>query len=1002
MSITRAHSRNPRRGNVPTSLLAVLLAALTLFSVYIGLHRTMQRESTFRRQHQSDEARRLLEAMSVQWRLRDQLYLHAARLTTCLEDLGIARGAQAPWAAISTRIWQRFPDTRLWLFEYPENAPGGLPRVIHAPAGGSIGRQAIAQLFHHLATRHEGKASSGSDERRITKLMGSLFGVGMEPAPVAQSLRGVPIRVTCERRQQYLVWDMVSGENGPAAGFIAITPETDRAKSRAMQRAASTVRSREVRWTGFIRAHPSRIGDLFPRPILRSRLFAGWCRAYRHIPFRERERTSPPWGERLGRYRLYTRPVLNCTHLAGVLLPAEPAPVTPMPFKAAVLLLAVVCLLVAVRGLLLGQWPVIPLAWRFLGLYALICALPLSVAIQTFSGYVDERRASILQGLERSLSSTLATIDQSKDQFQSRYLAAFSRITASPAWQKTVRERGIGAPGLAERMVGEFSTASPALPLSALFLFDMAGNELATYGPLLTPEQIDGIHKYFKIYLVKSLRSRHEITHKAEPPGKSPFSPRDDLFWEAFNQVSYTNMTQLAEMHRGIPEFIRAGSHWLVKLHDFIPTGSGELIAFLVAWHDKLLDREVIRAALIDFARQHPDGEFVAWRQERDRLVPLLPVSARQRLLLEKPAQAAMRQGGVFSARQELSEDWLIFARPSLMMRDICFSAALPVEPAFAPFEARRRKLLVVLWLSLMMVVLLGGVTAWRLVPSIASVHAGVTAVANGDLDVRMVLDRPDELGILTRAFDEMTDGLRERQRLSTFVSDVALQAVTTGTVTQPRRGPGIVLVSDIRSFTTLCENQPPHVITGLLNRHFDVMAEIVHRHGGRIDRFIGDAIQAVFEPSSAQDTDLSLRAVRAGVAMLAGVTAIDEERIRSGLVPYATGVGLCAGNLLFGGIGDPALRFEIVMLGEAVATATALEALSKSAPGIPLVMAPDIARECAPVLSRFICPLVGHETKAFTFRAGITPDNLPQDQPRSSHERHRQDRTNGNQKVPT
>lgn len=976
MPTTLAAHRTPRQGAIPTYLPAVILAALTLFSIYIGIHRSMSRESAFHRQRQSEEARRVLEAMSLQWQLRDQLLLHGARLTTCLEDLGIARGAQAPWGSLSSRIWQQFPDTRVWLFEYSKASPDAPPRLLHAPPAGGLGRQAMIQVFHHLASRHQGKSRSDADERRVTKLLGTLFGVGMEPAPVAQSLRGIPIRVTCERIQQYLIWDMITDGTRPAAGFIVLVPETKHAKYISMKISAEAVRSRGVRWNGFVRAHPSGIGDVFPKRILRSRLFAAWREAYRRIPFRERERALSPWGEPIGRYRLYTRPVLNSSHLAAVLLPAESPPATPLSFKLAGMLLAAGGLLVSMRGLLLGQWPSIPLAWRFLGLYGLVCALPLSIAIQTVSGYVDERRKAILHGLERSLSSTLASIDQSKDQFQSRYLAAFSRVTANPAWQKAVREQGTQAPGLADMMVREFSNASPALPLSAVFLFDMYGNELATYGALLTPEQIEGIHKYFKIYLVKALRNRYEITHKSAPPRENPFSSRDDVFWDAFNQVSYTNMTQLAEMHRGIPEFIRAGSHWLVKLHDFVQTGKGDLIAFLIAWHDKLLDKEVIRTALIEFARLHPEGEFVAWRQERNRLVPLMPVSARQQKLLERPALEAMRQGGVFADRRVAPDDWLIFARPSKTMTDICFTAALPVDPAFAAFEARRRKLLTMLWFSLAMVILLGGVTAWRVVPSIASVHAGVTAVTNGDLDTRVLLDRSDELGILSRAFDEMTEGLRQRQRLSTFVSDAALQAVTAGTVAQPRRGPGIVLVSDIRSFTTLCENQPAPVITGLLNRHFDVMAGVIHRHGGRIDRFIGDAIQAVFEPRSPVDTGFPLRAVHAGIAMLRGVASINEERARSGLVPYATGIGLCSGNLLFGGIGDPAIRFEIVMLGEAVAKATALEALSKSAPGLPLILAPDIARECGP-LTPLLSPMTGHETKGYAFRAGVTLDHL-------------------------
>ncbi|HNW36632.1 MAG TPA: adenylate/guanylate cyclase domain-containing protein, partial [Candidatus Ozemobacteraceae bacterium] len=554
---------------------------------------------------------------------------------------------------------------------------------------------------------------------------------------------------------------------------------------------------------------------------------------------------------------------------------------------------------------------------------------------------------------------------------QSRYLAAFTRIPSNQKWRDAIQRDGVKAPALDEMMMREFSSASPSLPLSALFLFDMAGNELATYSATLTPEQIDGLHKYFRIYLINTLRKRYEITHRMPPPGKNPLSDRDIAFWEAFNQVSYTNMMQLAELRRSVPDFIRAGNSWMVKLHDFIQIGNSQQIAFLIAWHDRLLDKEIIRNAMIEFTRMNPDGEFMAYRKERDRLIPLMPVSRAQRLILEQPAFAAMRRGGAYTARTSGPDDWFILARPSGTMRDIWLAAGTPITSELADFEARRNRLLMLLWLSLSMVILLGAVTAYRVVPSIVSVRSGLATIAAGNLDVTVKLDRPDELGILTQAFDEMTKGLRQRQRLSTLVSGVALQAISGGTTAAPRRGPGVVLVSDIRSFTTLCENQPAAMITGMLNKHFEVMADIIHLHGGRVDRFIGDAIQAVFEPTGQADPGLNERAVKAGLDMLMGLKTINAERRKTGLFTYLMGVGLSSGNLLFGGIGDPELRFEITMLGDAVAAATGLESLAKFAPGIPLVMAPNLV-ESGGIFSDSVVPLAGHESCAAVFKAKL------------------------------
>lgn len=965
-----------RRGAVPTYLLAIVLATLTLVSISVGHHRSDLRSVETLNRRQDEKARQALDAMALQWRLRDQCSLHAAQLLARLEDLETARGRNISWSALSADIRRRLPGTRVWMFEYSNTAMDAPPRVADAPAGGGIGRQAMAQTFHHLVTRHDGKRRSEADERRMTKLLATLFGSGMEATPLAQSLRGTPVRVFAERAQQYLVWDMITDGPRPLAGFILLVPDNIRSAVTAMSLSAIAVRDHEVKWNGFIRCHPSRIGDLMPQCIRSSRSFAAWRARYRAIPFRERERTFPPWGERIGNYRIYTRVILNSSHLAFVLLPAGTAPGMPFHLVAACSIFGLGCLLLLTRGLLLGAWPVVPLSWRFAGLYALACALPLSLALQTFSGYVDERREALMQSLERRLSSTLSAIDQTKGQLQSRYLATFMRILETQAWKDAVRRHGVRAPGLTEHILTEFSHASPSLPLSALFLFDMHGNELATGGSILTPEQYEGLHKYYRIYFINTLRNRYEMTYQRPPPGDNPLSARDNIFWEAFFQISYSNITQVTEMRRGIPEFFKAGSHWLVKLHDFIQTETGEAIAFLIAWHDQFLDKEAIRSALADYARTNPEGVFLAFRKERDRLVPMLPASILHRRLLERPANAAMARGGAFTTHVTAPDEWFVLARPSLVMRDVWLAAALPLKPELAAFEARRKRLAWFLLLSLTMVILLGAITARHVVPSIISVKNGLTAVTGGDLDIRVELDRSDELGVLTRAFDEMTDGLRQRQRLSTFVSGTALQALSDGTTSKPRRGPGIVLVSDIRSFTTLCENQPAPTITGMLNKHFDLMAGIIHGHGGRIDRFIGDAIQAVFEPRLPGDEGLETRAVTAGLAMLDAMGAINEERSSQGLFPYAIGVGLSGGDLLFGGIGDPAFRFEITVLGEPVAEATGLETLSKAAPGIPLVMTPEIA-EAGGALTASTVPLAGHEKRAFVFRADVTPGEL-------------------------
>jgi len=143
-----------------------------------------------------------------------------------------------------------------------------------------------------------------------------------------------------------------------------------------------------------------------------------------------------------------------------------------------------------------------------------------------------------------------------------------------------------------------------------------------------------------------------------------------------------------------------------------------------------------------------------------------------------------------------------------------------------------------------------------------------------------------------------------------------------------------VILFSDIRGFTSLSEPMSPDEIATLLTDYFTEMVEIVFEHGGTLDKFIGDALMALWGAPLSRWDDAD-RAMRAAVAMQQRLARLNQEWEGRGRLPLAVGIGLDAGEVFAGNIGSER-RLEYTVIGDAVNTAARL--CAEAGPGEILV----------------------------------------------------------------
>ncbi len=258
-----------------------------------------------------------------------------------------------------------------------------------------------------------------------------------------------------------------------------------------------------------------------------------------------------------------------------------------------------------------------------------------------------------------------------------------------------------------------------------------------------------------------------------------------------------------------------------------------------------------------------------------------------------------------------------------------------------------------------LLLLLAAGVAAWLLVALVRNalvvllLQAGATA---GYLGVAFYMQDARGLYILTLpvlgAFNlgslfslgydftlERIEKLRTRRTLERYVSRNLVKEIleNPGSYYNSMRGvrkPATILFSDIVGFTSMTESADPVQLVSQLNEYLTRMVGVVFENGGTLDKFIGDAVMAVWGNVSSRGVAEDTRAAaRAALGMRRELSELNKRWHREGFVPLAIGIGINQGDVLIGNIGSSGAheRLDPTVIGDAVNLASRLEALTRT-----------------------------------------------------------------------
>jgi adenylate cyclase len=231
--------------------------------------------------------------------------------------------------------------------------------------------------------------------------------------------------------------------------------------------------------------------------------------------------------------------------------------------------------------------------------------------------------------------------------------------------------------------------------------------------------------------------------------------------------------------------------------------------------------------------------------------------------------------------------------------------------------------------------ILVAGLLSARVTRPLDELARTVTRIGKGDFEATPAVNSRDEFGIVARAIEDMTRGLRERETVKSafarYVSQQVLDSVLDSgalPLLQGARRRITVLFCDIRGFSTMTEQMRPEEVVQLLNEYFECMVEIVFRHKGTLDKFLGDGLMVIFGAPQ-EDPYQEENAISAAVEMQRQLNVLSQKWQLEGRDPIRVGIGIHSGTAIVGNIGSTR-RMEYTAIGDTVNVAARLESATK------------------------------------------------------------------------
>lgn len=926
-----------------------------------------------------------LSEISVQIDIGPQISAYSNEFKEMLTDLSEEYPKKSPsslplseMAAATFRT--PFPEHELWIFMQTADTKATKLIFNNQDLGG---KRAAELVFAHLLAENRGLTRDDQSQRRDEKMLRRLFGAASIGKVLANNQRGVATPVIYNEIPSFLTWDYVEQPNGQLIGFCIIVK-----RNQPLQKNAYAIAARKTgignRYAGgFIALFNENDDHLFPESVASSALFRKWRNSVGVglKQLKSWEEKGFPWGKPLGKYRLYSRILPQHEHVAFILMPDLARADFPLWLKTLNLLAAAMIILFLIRGYLLDVWPFATILSRFIIAFTLAITLPVALYISSATAYIYESYNADENQIEENLTSCLLDFDAGKEYLENAYISVFSQMMSDTKIKQLLADKGLAASEDIFARIKDLATACPEkIPISGIAIYDIAGNARFHASGAMLRDDFVSLAGFYGLPFTSNLRL---LVSKQEPDLALPEQKKDPGHLAAMQSFRRDSRGIEYEIERFRNRVIKTsiGRGHLEYIYDFLTLAGKNRFTLMIAWLDSDINEIVLKQNALKLALSRPNIQISGFRKTVSGVEPILEID--RSITPELKAVYAKTAKSTLSVKSGMVKSLLanrsVLAYISSNFANTVLIAAQDHYEKNQAHAQRLSSFFIIGLFGMIILIVSGSAIYARIVMPLQHVKSALDQIDEGHFPEIMPSPRKDEIGLLSNEFSAMVKGLEERQRLASMLSDQALSAISAesdGSGLRSEALNGVVLISDIRDFTTTCEKYEAKTVTRLLNLHFAEMAAVITNFGGRIYKFIGDAIEAVFIEDPLEARPAAHRASMAAAALLMRLKKINQRRQSNRLFSYRIGVGLAAGSLIGGEVGSKNSRLDYAMFGDAFTNAEKLEAASKKFPDCPMLADASVAEQCTGCSIHWIEDQVDGTT---IFRPAATLDELDQ-----------------------
>lgn len=260
---------------------------------------------------------------------------------------------------------------------------------------------------------------------------------------------------------------------------------------------------------------------------------------------------------------------------------------------------------------------------------------------------------------------------------------------------------------------------------------------------------------------------------------------------------------------------------------------------------------------------------------------------------------------------------------------------ATNLDSVLKPFKAIQDKILVTGIAILTVGLLFSIFFSRRIAQPLGLLLQGTKGVIDDNYDFEIKYTSKDEVGELSKAFNHMLKGLREKKYIQETFGKYVHPSIVTEILSNPdkiqpggKRNYQSVLFCDVANFTSFSETMAPEALIKLLNEYLGAMTEEISNTNGILDKYIGDAIMAFWGPPFTPGNH-SLLACRAAINMQSTLQTLRPQWLSRGLPEIRMRVGIATGHMIVGNIGSEK-NLEYTCIGDTVNYSSRLEGINK------------------------------------------------------------------------